>query len=79
VVEDLEEVADHLERAQDYLRVWSGRVERGMGEEEFVRCARHDYELAEGELDEERIALAAPFAQSYQGLERYWRKKRELA
>ena len=79
VVEDLEEVADHLERAQDYLRVWSGRVERGMDEEEFVRDARHDYELAEGELDEERIALAAPFAQSYLGLERYWRKKRELA
>src|SRR5215203_3741723 len=77
VVEELEEVAEHVERTRYYLRVWSGRVHRGMDEEEFVRCARHDYELAEGEVDEERIALAAPFAQSWAGLERYWRKKRE--
>ncbi len=54
VVEGLEEVADHVERARDYLRVWSGRVERGMDEGEFVRCARHDYELAEGEYDDVR-------------------------
>ena len=79
VVEELEEVAEHVGRARDYLRVWSGRVERGASEEEFVAAARHDYELAEGELDEERIALAAPIAQSYQGLERYWRKKREVS
>ena len=76
VVEELEEVAEHVERARDYLRVWSGRVERGMGEEEFVECARHDYEVAEGEYDE-RLQLAAPFEQSYAGLERYWRKRRE--
>jgi glyoxylase-like metal-dependent hydrolase (beta-lactamase superfamily II) len=79
VVDELEEVADHVERARNYLRVWSGRVERGMDEEEFIRCARHDYELAEGELDELRVALAAPFEQSWAGLERYWRKRREVS
>jgi hypothetical protein len=79
VIEELEEVAGHVERARDYLRVWSGRVERGMEEEEFVRCARHDYELSEGEYDDRRVPLAAPFEQSYQGLERYWRKRREVA
>jgi glyoxylase-like metal-dependent hydrolase (beta-lactamase superfamily II) len=79
VVEELEEVAEHVGRARDYLRVWSRRVERGMDEGEFVRCAREDYELAEGSAFDERLALAAPFEQSYAGLERYWRKKRELA
>src|SRR5215210_418183 len=76
VVDELEEVAEHVERARDYLRVWSGRVERGIDEEEFVACARHDYEAAEGSYDE-RLPLAAPFEQSFLGLERYWRKKRE--
>jgi glyoxylase-like metal-dependent hydrolase (beta-lactamase superfamily II) len=79
VVETLEDVAEHVVRARDYLRVWSGRVERGIDEEEFVRCARHDYEAEEGAYDEVRGPLAAPFAQSYEGLERYWRKKREVA
>jgi glyoxylase-like metal-dependent hydrolase (beta-lactamase superfamily II) len=78
VVEELEEVAEHVERARDYLHVWSGRVERGMSEKEFVAAARHDYEAAEGAYDE-RLPLAAPFEQSYQGLERYWRKKRAVA
>ena len=59
-------MAEHVERARDYLHVWSGRVERGMDEAEFVRCARHDYELAEGELRRRaRVALAAPFEQSW--------------
>ena len=79
VVDELEEVAEHVERAGDYLRVWSGRVERGMDEEEFVAAARHDYELSEGEYDAVRVPLAAPFEQSHQGLARYWRKKREVA
>ena len=76
VVDELEEVAEHVQRARDYLRVWSGRVERGMDEDEFVACARHDYEAGEGSYDE-RLPLVAPFEQSYLGLERYWRKKRE--
>jgi glyoxylase-like metal-dependent hydrolase (beta-lactamase superfamily II) len=76
VVEELEEVAEHVERARDYLRVWSGRIERGTTEEDFVAAARHDYVAGEGAYDE-RLPLAAPFEQSYQGLERYWRKKRE--
>lgn len=78
VIEDLEDVAEHVERAREYLHVWSGRVERGMDLDEFVRCAKHDYELAEEAYDE-RLALAAPFEDSWRGLERYWRKKRELS
>jgi glyoxylase-like metal-dependent hydrolase (beta-lactamase superfamily II) len=78
VVEELEEVAEHVERARDYLRVWAGRVERGMSQEEFVAAARHDYELSEGAYDE-RLRLAAPFEDSFKGLERYWRKRREVS
>jgi glyoxylase-like metal-dependent hydrolase (beta-lactamase superfamily II) len=78
VVEDLEEVAEHVGRARDYLRVWSARVERGMSEQEFVAAAAHDYAASEGELNE-RLSLVAPFEQSYQGLERYWRKRREVS
>jgi glyoxylase-like metal-dependent hydrolase (beta-lactamase superfamily II) len=79
IVEGLEQVAEHVERARDYLRVWAGRVERGTSEEEFVSAARHDYEASEGSYDTERVPLAAPFEQSYLGLERYWRKRREVA
>jgi hypothetical protein len=76
VVDGLEEVAEHVTRARDYLEVWSGRVERGMNEQEFVEAARHDYEASEGDFDE-RLPLAAPFEQSYAGLARYWKRKRE--
>jgi glyoxylase-like metal-dependent hydrolase (beta-lactamase superfamily II) len=76
VVDGLEEVAEHVMRARDYLEVWSGRVERGMNEQEFVEAARHDYEASEGDFDE-RLPLAAPFEQSYAGLARYWKRKRE--
>ncbi|MBA3716917.1 MAG: MBL fold metallo-hydrolase [Actinobacteria bacterium] len=78
VVEDLEQVAEHVGRARDYLRVWSGRVKRGMTEDEFIGAARHDYEGAEGACDE-RLPLVAPFEQSYAGLARYWRKRHEVA
>jgi hypothetical protein len=47
-----------------------------MDEDDFIECARHDYEATEGDVDE-RLPLVAPFDQSYAGLERYWRKKRE--
>ena len=78
VVEGLEDVAEHVERCRDYLRVWSGRVERGMDQDEFVRCARHDYELSEGTYDE-RVPYAAEFKDSWLGLERYWRKQRDVS
>jgi glyoxylase-like metal-dependent hydrolase (beta-lactamase superfamily II) len=77
VVEGLEEVAEHVARAREYLRIWSERVEGGMSEEEFVARARSDYEAAVGGYDEERLPLAAPFEQSYAGLRRYWEKRHE--
>jgi glyoxylase-like metal-dependent hydrolase (beta-lactamase superfamily II) len=76
VVEGLEEVAGHVERARKYLGVWSKRVHDGMKQEEFVAAAEADLQ-ASGDGDAPYYARAAPYEQSYLGLERYWRKKRE--
>jgi glyoxylase-like metal-dependent hydrolase (beta-lactamase superfamily II) len=78
VVEGMEETAEHVARARAYLQVWSDRIENGMCEEEFVAVARQDYAESEGSYDE-RLDLAAPYWQSYQGLGRYWEKHRALA
>lgn len=76
VVEGIEEVAAHVERARSYLRVWAERVRDGATQEEFIAAAEADLAAAEGKGS---IAYhnAAPFEQSYLGLERYWRKQRE--
>ena len=70
VVEGIEDVADHVARAREYLAVWSKRVREGMTQEEFVAAAEAD--LAETEdADAPYYQRAAPFEQSYLGLERY--------
>ena len=58
------------------ITVWAERVRGGMGEEDFVAAARADLEASEGD-GAGAYLRAAPFNQSYLGLERYWRKKRE--
>ena len=78
VVEGMEETAEHVACAREDLQVWAERVEGGMGEEEFVAAAHRDYEESEGSYDE-RLELAAPYWQSYAGLARYWKKKREVS
>jgi len=78
VVEGLEETAEHMARAREYLQVWAERVEGGMSEEEFVAAARRDYEESEGSYDE-RLELAAPYWQSYAGLARYWKKRHAVS
>jgi len=76
VVSGIEDVAEHVEQTRDYLTVWAERVRGGMGEEDFVAAARADLEASEGD-GAGAYLRAAPFNQSYLGLERYWRKKRE--
>jgi glyoxylase-like metal-dependent hydrolase (beta-lactamase superfamily II) len=76
VVEGTEEVAEHVECARSYLGVWAKRVRDGMTEAEFVAAARADLEASE-DADAPYYQRAAPFEQSYLGLERYWRKKGE--
>jgi hypothetical protein len=69
-------VAEHVERTRSYLAVWAKRVHDGMTEDEFVATARADIVASEGE-GACAYLRAAPLAQSYLGLERYWRKKGE--
>ena len=52
-----------------------GAVE-GMSEADFVAAARADLEASEGDAAGAYLR-AAPFNQSFLGLERYWRKRRE--
>jgi glyoxylase-like metal-dependent hydrolase (beta-lactamase superfamily II) len=76
IVDGLEEVAEHVERTRTYLEIWSERVRDGMTKEEFVAAAKADLEAAP-DTDAPYYERAAPLEQSYLGLERYWRKRRE--
>jgi glyoxylase-like metal-dependent hydrolase (beta-lactamase superfamily II) len=76
IVDGTEEVAEHVARTRAYLREWAERVRGGMSEDEFVEAAHADLVASEGD-QAGRYLRAAPFTQSYLGLERYWRKKGE--
>jgi hypothetical protein len=71
-----EDLADHLARMRDELRLWAERVAEGMTEEEFVGVCRAELETQAG-ADIEAYEKAAPLWQSYLGLKRYWDKRRE--
>jgi glyoxylase-like metal-dependent hydrolase (beta-lactamase superfamily II) len=67
-----EDVGPHLDRLERELDRWAERVGSGMEQEEFVDAARADA----GE-DAPLYDRVAPFWQSWQGMRRYWDKKRE--
>lgn len=74
----VEAATDHLTLMREELERWVQRVRDGATEEEFVRAGREELaaRMPEDPDDWER---AAPLWQSYRGLERYWRKRREAA
>jgi glyoxylase-like metal-dependent hydrolase (beta-lactamase superfamily II) len=67
-----DDVDAHLDRLELELDRWAARVRDGMEQEEFVDTAR-----ADAGPDAELYDRVAPFWQSWQGLRRYWEKKRE--
>jgi glyoxylase-like metal-dependent hydrolase (beta-lactamase superfamily II) len=75
----VEDVGTHLERTRATLEAWADGVRDGLSESEWIAAARR----ATVELDGEQVARtaerAAPLYQSYAGLQRYWRKRREAA
>lgn len=71
-----EDVSEHLTMLRDELHRWLERVGSGMGEDEFVAAGRADLS-ARVPGDTDAWQQAAPLWQSYRGLERYWRKRRE--
>lgn len=72
----VEDVPDHLSLMREELDRWVRRVEAGATEEEFVESGRAELAARVPE-DPDRWQRAAPLWQSYRGLERYWRKRRE--
>ena len=67
-----DDVERHLDELRARLREWAERVRDGASEEEFAAAAARD-------LGPDRPAYeqAMPFWQSYAGLDRYWRKRRD--
>jgi glyoxylase-like metal-dependent hydrolase (beta-lactamase superfamily II) len=77
VVDGRHEVARHVERARNYLGVWAKRVHDGMTQDEFVAAAQADLAASEDGGGAPYYERAAPYEQSFLGLERYWRKQSE--
>jgi glyoxylase-like metal-dependent hydrolase (beta-lactamase superfamily II) len=73
-----DDVEAHLTALRETLGSWTQRVEDGMDEETFVAAARYDVAQTDPELVDE-YDHAAPFWHHFRGIERYWRKRRELA
>ena len=69
----------HLARAREQLARWTERVGAGVTEQEFVDLALAELCESEGAEELATWQKAAPLWQSYQGLVRYWEKKREAA
>ncbi len=72
-----EDVSEHLARMRETLHTWSERVAHGMDEATFVAAGRADC-IASDPDHVEAYDYAAPYAQCFLGLERYWRKRREV-
>jgi glyoxylase-like metal-dependent hydrolase (beta-lactamase superfamily II) len=67
-----EDVGPHLDRLEAELDRWAERVGGGMEQEEFIAAAR-----ADAGADADLYDRVAPLWQSWQGMRRYWEKKRE--
>jgi glyoxylase-like metal-dependent hydrolase (beta-lactamase superfamily II) len=73
-----DDVQEHLSALRETLATWGQRVEDGMEEDAFIAAARYDVSQTDAELVDE-YQLAGPYWHHFQGIERYWRKKREAA
>ena len=67
-----EDVGPHLDRLEAELDRWAERVGGGMEQEEFIATAR-----ADAGADADLYDRVAPLWQSWQGMRRYWEKKRQ--
>jgi glyoxylase-like metal-dependent hydrolase (beta-lactamase superfamily II) len=65
------DVGRHLDELERRLDEWTGRVEGGLSEQEFVDAALADVDAESAD----EYATAMPFEQSYAGLRRYVEKR----
>ncbi len=73
-----DDAQDHLATLRDTLGRWGERVEDGIDEDAFIAAARFDVAQTDPELVD-GYELAGPYWHHFQGIERYWRKRREAA
>jgi hypothetical protein len=59
------------------IALWTERVGEGVSIEEFVALGRRELHAEEGADSSATYEKGASFPQSWVGLERYWRKRRE--
>jgi glyoxylase-like metal-dependent hydrolase (beta-lactamase superfamily II) len=71
-----DDIPEHLARLRGTLHRWGERVAHGMDIDTFVAAARADC-LASDPDEGAAYDDAAPYAQCFLGLERYWRKRHE--
>jgi glyoxylase-like metal-dependent hydrolase (beta-lactamase superfamily II) len=71
----VEDVAGHLDTMRSQLARWTERVGAGMSEDEFIAHGRAELRADDG--PDATFERGFSFSQSWQGLDRYWRKKRE--
>jgi glyoxylase-like metal-dependent hydrolase (beta-lactamase superfamily II) len=73
----VEDVQEHLAALRATLGSWGKRVEDGMDEQTFIAAAAFDVEQTDPELVDE-YQRAGPYWHHFRGIERYWRKRREV-
>jgi glyoxylase-like metal-dependent hydrolase (beta-lactamase superfamily II) len=73
-----DEVEKHLAALRGTLGRWSEWVEDGMDESTFITAARVDVEKLDPDLVDE-YQRAGPYWHHFRGIERYWRKRQEVA
>ena len=71
-----DDVERHLAELRERLDLWTERVGTGMGQDDFVAAGRADL-AADGEGGVAYYDFASPFAPSFDGLARYWSKRRD--
>ena len=73
----VEDVQEHLAALRATLGSWGKRVEDGMDEQTFIAAAAFDVEQTDPELVD-AYQRAGPYWHHFRGIERYWRKRREV-
>jgi glyoxylase-like metal-dependent hydrolase (beta-lactamase superfamily II) len=73
-----EDVEAHLSALRETLQRWNAWVEDGMDEDAFIAAARGDVAQLDPDLADE-YQRAGPYWHHFRGIERYWRKRQEVA
>ena len=73
----VDDPVEHLATMREQLAAWAERVRAGETQEEFEAEVQRELERRATPETADAYVQAAPFAQSYMGLKRYWDKKRE--